>query len=523
MLNLVPATLLALLLPGLPSAAPAGLLDVAWAFRDCDAALAARVPATEGEAGAIGRRLDAAAGAWFAGDLDLATRRLARLALDWSAPGLPAIPGLEGLRAATRPVDPVVGDAIALRVQRDAADAAAPVEIVATGWGVARRVTLDAGATRAIVALPPPPAGDHELKLEAADRPFRRLRVSVFAEPPSEIVRGATARLDAAPASVAESVALCRTRVARLRRLDPMARVATPRAAFARATAAEAAELAEGRDPYVGRPADLWIDLPAGGATIPCRLLLPAAVAGADPLPLVVALHGAGGNEHLFPETYGAGHLARRAERDGFVLLSPVTYAMLAAPDALPELVDRVARLAAIDRSRVLLIGHSLGGVAAMSQGARHASRVAGVAALAGAAPLRRVDSPPMRLWATRDDSIVPFVGLEGIARQAQAAGAPLEFTVLDAGGHLLMVTLVLDEALDWLLARPPRVLDQGQGPQSASSATTSPKPTPPSPSRSAGQSFVQPQEARRATRSPKPTAPSSSRSPMHVGGAGVS
>lgn len=41
------------------------------------------------------------------------------------------------------------------------------------------------------------------------------------------------------------------------------------------------------------------------------------------PRPLLVVLHGAGGDENMFPEAYGAGIIKRIAEKHGLLVASP--------------------------------------------------------------------------------------------------------------------------------------------------------------------------------------------------------
>jgi len=75
-------------------------------------------------------------------------------------------------------------------------------------------------------------------------------------------------------------------------------------------------------------------------------------------LPLVLALHGAGGTENLFFDGYGDGALAKVCARRGWLMVAPRSGFGIAP---LPELIDELARTYPIDRQRIALVGHSMG------------------------------------------------------------------------------------------------------------------------------------------------------------------
>ena len=180
--------------------------------------------------------------------------------------------------------------------------------------------------------------------------------------------------------------------------------------------------------------------------------MVPPSVDGAAP-PLVIALHGAGGNEHLFVEGYGAGAIADLARERGFVLFSARTYAMMGSATVLPALLDALESVCAFDRTRVVIIGHSLGAITAQALGAMNHDDLAAVAAIAGG-PLPAGTLPPTLVWvADRDRIVPPYPTLES-ARQRAARGAPIDVRVAADHGHALVMAVVLDDAITWLLDR---------------------------------------------------------------------
>lgn len=129
-------------------------------------------------------------------------------------------------------------------------------------------------------------------------------------------------------------------------------------ATFLRQGAALDAALAAGV-PWRPSGADLPPDshrATASGAAY--RLAVPALGEGWLPgtrVPLVLALHGAGGSEDMFFEAYGAGEVLRQAAARRWLVASPED------PAKALEVLDDLRGLLPVDESRVYVVGHSLG------------------------------------------------------------------------------------------------------------------------------------------------------------------
>lgn len=95
---------------------------------------------------------------------------------------------------------------------------------------------------------------------------------------------------------------------------------------------------------------------------------------------VIIALHGAGGSENMFFDGYGAGAIRKMAEARGWIFMSPRTSA--AAPQAC---LDWLRETRDIEPERVFLVGHSMGGGAAVSAVAQMKKKPAGVALFAPA------------------------------------------------------------------------------------------------------------------------------------------
>jgi hypothetical protein len=153
-------------------------------------------------------------------------------------------------------------------------------------------------------------------------------------------------RIDGAPARV-----LREALIARLARLDTAGPLAHPihaaraRAALlvdtvsaersaeflaepaqlARAVKAEVAALEKGRNPYARLVGDVWRSYRGNnGVAIPMRVIAPQAAAS-RPIGVLIALHGAGGDENMFASAYGQGVGARLARDNGLLFVSLAT------------------------------------------------------------------------------------------------------------------------------------------------------------------------------------------------------
>ena len=96
----------------------------------------------------------------------------------------------------------------------------------------------------------------------------------------------------------------------------------------------EVRALEKGKNPYARYAGDLWRSFRGANASvIPYRLVASSAVATSrKPVPLMIVLHGAGGDENMFIDAYGAGITPTMAKTSGVLVVSPATTAFGAAP-----------------------------------------------------------------------------------------------------------------------------------------------------------------------------------------------
>jgi pimeloyl-ACP methyl ester carboxylesterase len=232
---------------------------------------------------------------------------------------------------------------------------------------------------------------------------------------------------------------------------------------LAREVEAEIAQLTEGRNPYAGRRGDWWLALAVDAVSVPARLYCPgalgAAPAGGTPAPpLVIALHGAGGDESLFMDGYGLGVIKSLADRHGFIVVSPRSTPFLATPSAFDAIVDQVAALYPVDRDRVYVVGHSLGGGVAAAWARLRREKIAAACAIAGISSFRPGESiAPFLAVAAELDSLSPVAQArrrseEALKELVDEGRSPVEFRQARNQGHTLVVGACLGEVVDWLL-----------------------------------------------------------------------
>jgi predicted esterase len=210
-----------------------------------------------------------------------------------------------------------------------------------------------------------------------------------------------------------------------------------------------------GRNPYAKRKGDYWRILEAGSTRIPLRMYCPETLSLDDAAPLVIALHGAGGDENMFFDAYGQGAIKREADRRGFLVASPATFYFAANGKNLKPLLADLSRDYPVDADRVYVLGHSMGGAAAAVQARENADVLAAACCIAGGRGFGGAKgTAPTLVVAAELDAIVPAAAVEGGARAAIASGLPVEFRLSPNYGHTLVVESELGRCIDWLLDR---------------------------------------------------------------------
>jgi predicted peptidase len=141
-----------------------------------------------------------------------------------------------------------------------------------------------------------------------------------------------------------------------------------------------------------GRAGQFWLSLFLDEQdALPSRLAVPEAAKAGQPLPLVIALHGAGGSENLFFDGYGRGAVAKLALQRGWLVAAPRNIGSDAA--RLQLFIDALAKLYPVDRNKIFLVGHSMGAAQSVALASNMPGKLAGVALLGGGGRPRGYDN----------------------------------------------------------------------------------------------------------------------------------
>lgn len=182
-----------------------------------------------------------------------------------------------------------------------------------------------------------------------------------------------------------------------------------------------------------------------------------------EPRPLVLALHPGG----ITGAYYGSRNLQTIFEPAlrglGAVMVAPDVptrrWSSVVADRGVMALLEEIIDQHAIDRSRILVTGFSLGGAGTWFFAGQHADFFTGAIPVAGRAGDIDPDAfgdMPIHIIHSRVDEVVPFEPAEAAFRQLEAAGHPVAFTPLEGVGHFNMGSYVesLRTAGDWVAAQ---------------------------------------------------------------------
>ncbi len=210
---------------------------------------------------------------------------------------------------------------------------------------------------------------------------------------------------------------------------------------------AVAAQSPDARYYQRNRIGQFWLRVPTAAGAVTVRVCVPAAVATAADasVPIVVALHGAGGSENLFCDGYGDGAIVRQCEQRGWLLAAPRTAGMAGVD--VPLLVAALAERYPIDRKRVFAVGHSMGAMQLVDGAARDPAAFAAVAALSGGGNVRQSDAlPRLPFFVAAGSRDFGRDMCQALTRQLQARGVPVTYREYPDVEHLAVVQIALPD-----------------------------------------------------------------------------
>jgi predicted esterase len=226
-----------------------------------------------------------------------------------------------------------------------------------------------------------------------------------------------------------------------------------------------------GKDPFAGKRGDgrRAYRSAVDDTLQPYRLFIPESYDASKPAPLLVALHGMGGDENSMFDSYGNGLLKREAERVGFIVACPKgrdpasMYRGMAEKDVL-DVMAEVQRTYRIDFSRIYLMGHSMGAYGtwaiAMNQPDLFAALgpISGGGNTAGMAKIRHI---PEYVVHGDDDRTVAVIQSRNMVEAAKKAGAEIVYVEVPGGSHTSVAAPAFASMLDFFARQQKRVATQ--------------------------------------------------------------
>jgi predicted esterase len=224
-----------------------------------------------------------------------------------------------------------------------------------------------------------------------------------------------------------------------------------------------------GKNPFVGRAGNFERHhlLAAANEIMPYRVHVPAAYDGKKAMPLVIALHGAGGNEDGFMDGYSR-LVPQLAEQRGYIVATPMGFRvdggygspiMNAGRNSAPSEEDVVQVLALmkqnykIDDKRIYLFGHSMGGIGTWHLGAKYPDIWAALGSFAGMgfpATVARMKSIPQFVVHGDNDNTVNVQRSRDMVAEFQKLGIDHKYIEVLGGGHNEIVTPNLTALFDF-------------------------------------------------------------------------
>ncbi|MEP7340764.1 MAG: prolyl oligopeptidase family serine peptidase [Acidobacteriota bacterium] len=222
-------------------------------------------------------------------------------------------------------------------------------------------------------------------------------------------------------------------------------------------------QIAKGENPLRAKRGDIhWAYRSAVDETLqPYRIYVPAGYDAKRKWPLVVALHGMGGDENSFFASYNNGEIKRIAEARGYIIAcpkgrAPASMYMGTAERDVLDVIKEVKREYAIDDDRVYLMGHSMGGYGSWSVAVNNPDLFAAIGPISGGGTplvipkLKGIAHVP---WIVIHGDKDPTVSVEESRRMVKAGkdlGIEIKYIEVPGGDHSSIAVPAFKDIFDW-------------------------------------------------------------------------
>ena len=220
-------------------------------------------------------------------------------------------------------------------------------------------------------------------------------------------------------------------------------------------------ELTAGNDPFGARRGEFKkAYLSKVDNTLqPYQMFVPAAYVKSKPFPLVIALHGMGGDENSYFQAYAQGAFKVEAEKHGYIVACPKGRkpASMYAGDAEKDVMDVIAEVRRdynIDPDRIYLTGHSMGGYGTWSVAMNHPDVFAALAPVSGGAnnpaAMSKIAHIPQLVVHGDNDPTVPVERSRSMVAIGKKLGAEIKYIEVPGGDHGSVVAPNFPAVFEW-------------------------------------------------------------------------
>lgn len=217
---------------------------------------------------------------------------------------------------------------------------------------------------------------------------------------------------------------------------------------------ANAEKMLDGKPFYTAvKPGQFWLSVPTDGKKATAtRVYVPRGLDLKKPVPVVVALHGAGGSENLFFEGYGGGQIVTECRKRGWLLVAPRSGLAFGSAPPVPAILDELAKRYPLDAKRVFVVGHSMGAMQTVELVQKYPDRFAAAAALGGGGTVRDAKALadlPLFVGVGEKDSLA-LSGARGLNKTLTNGGAKkLTFKEYPHIEHMVIVREALPDVFE--------------------------------------------------------------------------
>jgi len=197
----------------------------------------------------------------------------------------------------------------------------------------------------------------------------------------------------------------------------------------------------------------------------PYRVFVPSSYDGSKPYPLIIALHGMGGDENSYFDFYkddGKENAFKiEAERHGYIVAcpkgrEPASMYVGAAERDVMDVIAEIKRAYRIDLDRIYMTGHSMGGFGTWSIAMNHPEVFAALAPVAGggnAAQMGKIAHIPQLVVHGDDDRTVSVENSRSMVEAAKKLNVEVKYIEIARGDHVTVASRTFKDVFEWFNA----------------------------------------------------------------------